>query len=69
MLGQVVANHRFLVGLTGTKIGCGVGGCGACTVMLSRYDRATQVWQGRCVERDGGLFQVFENSLRKRSAL
>ncbi|XP_071320850.1 aldehyde oxidase 5 isoform X2 [Trachinotus anak] len=35
----LLAFLRRKVGLTGTKYGCGGGGCGACTVMVSRYDR------------------------------
>jgi len=33
---------REVMGLTGSKLGCAEGGCGACTVMISRYDALSQ---------------------------
>ncbi|XP_072027839.1 xanthine dehydrogenase/oxidase-like [Amphiura filiformis] len=33
---------RSTLQLTGCKIGCGVGGCGACTVMVSTVDQSTR---------------------------
>ncbi|HEY9731963.1 MAG TPA: molybdopterin cofactor-binding domain-containing protein [Drouetiella sp.] len=36
-----LSDYLHEIGLTGTKVGCGQGGCGACTVMLSHRDRKT----------------------------
>src|SRR5437016_1965272 len=37
----MLVDYLHGVGLVGTKVGCGQGGCGACTVMLSHRDVVT----------------------------
>src|SRR4051794_16890873 len=37
----LLVDYLHGVGLVGTKVGCGQGGCGACTVMISHRDAAS----------------------------
>jgi xanthine dehydrogenase/oxidase len=48
---------RNELGLTGSKLGCGEGGCGACTMMLSYYDKENKAIRHRAV--NGCLFPLF----------
>ncbi|CAL8407132.1 unnamed protein product [Arctogadus glacialis] len=42
---MLVSYLREKLRLTGTKVSCGGGGCGACTVMVSRYDPLSRTVQ------------------------
>jgi xanthine dehydrogenase/oxidase len=45
----LLVDYLHSIGLVGTKVGCGQGGCGACTVMVSHRDALTGQPEHRAV--------------------
>lgn len=39
---ETLISYLRRIGLTGTKLGCGEGGCGSCTVVVSSFDYGTK---------------------------
>jgi isoquinoline 1-oxidoreductase alpha subunit len=56
---------RDTLGLTGTKFGCGIGACGACTVLIG--DEPTRSCSVAAVELEGKAITTIEGLSKDRS--